>query len=122
MSAFAKDENCTAKVLGYYQNHYQETYESANSRFFNYFLIRENLLSHTFAYPELSLLELANNDENFMSAKMVRKAQRRGHTAEDLVSVYKKTLASNELCLQLKEQYKNPKKVRAFIFKKLATK
>jgi hypothetical protein len=110
---------CENKVIQFHQDNYKRTYEQAGDVFFEYFIQRENMLHHTFAYPEIAFNHLAEDDQNYIAAKMIKKAAKRGLTSQDIVKAYRDSLASGELCQALGEKYKRPRRIRAFIFKKL---
>lgn len=115
----AMGSECEEKVINFHQDRYLKTYEQADDVLFDYFILCENMLHHTFAYPEIAFTHLADSEQNYIAAKMVKKAVKRGHTAQDIVKTYRKTMSSGELCQVLGEKYKRPRKIRAFIFKKL---
>lgn len=114
-----KASECEQKVTEYYINQYEQSYQKAQKAIFPYFILRENTFLHTFAYPEIAFKEVATKDENYIAAKMIKRAAKENKGADDLIEAYRSALVTGELCNTLKEKYKRPRKIRSFIFKKL---
>lgn len=114
-----KASECEQKVIEYHTTQYEQSYQKTQEAIFPYFILRENILFHTFAYPEIAFKEVANKDENYIAAKMIKRAAKKNKTAEDLIEAYRTALSTGELCDKLQEKYKRPRKIRSFLFKKL---
>lgn len=110
---------CEQKVIDYHTTQYEQSYQKSQEVIFPYFILRENTFFHTFAYPEIAFKEVATKDENYIAAKMIKRAAKKNKSADDLIEAYRSALVTGELCNTLKEKYKYPRKIRSFIFKKL---
>ena len=109
---------CEEKVLGYHKAVYHRTYKAASITFLNNFIGRKNTFAHAFGYPEMAFLRMSFNS-NFIAEAMIEKAEDKGLTAEAIYETYTDSLKSGELCEALGNNYKKPRKIRAFLFQKL---
>lgn len=104
--------NCEKKVIGHYSGIYHRTYKAASNTFLNNFIGRKNMFAHTFGVPKIAFQNLMIMGENYIAEGIVEKS---GRTGTEVYERYMELLESEQLCQDLGEDFKKPRKLRKYL-------
>lgn len=107
---------CEHKVLDYYSGLYHRTFKAASNTFLNNFIGRKNTFAHAFGAPRIAFLQLSFTTNNYIADRIVEKSKK---TKEEVYYKYLTLLRTGDLCRDLQKDYKKPRKVRAYLLKRL---
>jgi hypothetical protein len=107
---------CERKVIDHYAGIYHRTWKAANNTFLNNFIGRKNMFAHTLGEPNSAFNRTYLYGEDYIANAIIEKSKK---TGQEVFETYMRLLRFEQLCLDLGNDYKKPRKVRKYLLQHL---